>query len=102
MSLLEDEDDDPERGRERQQVQHHRLDRQQDRAERTCEQDQRQDHHECEHVREVPVERVHEVAVDCRNPRERAVRAIERLIRAIHDSLDPGRRPIDCRERLDE
>ena len=46
VALLEDEDDDPEGGGERDEVEQHGLDREHDRAERAGEQDQRQDQDE--------------------------------------------------------
>ena len=63
VPLLEDEHDDPVRGHQGDEVQDDRLDRQQDRAERTGEQDECQQHDEPEHVREVRVDRRYEVAV---------------------------------------
>ena len=88
MTLLEDEHDDPERGRERDQVEDRGLDRQHDRPERTGEQDQREDHDEREHVREVPVDRVDEVAVDGWRAAERRGRA--RRVRRWRDRRRPG------------
>ena len=76
MSLLEDEDDDPEGGGERDQVQHHGLDCEHDRAERPREQDQRQDQDEGEHVGEAAEQGVQEVAVDRGDAGQRAVGAL--------------------------
>ena len=72
MSLLEDEDDDPERRGEREDVEHHGLDREHDRAERPGEQDQRQEQDEREHVGEAAEQGVQEVAVDRGDAGQRA------------------------------
>ena len=49
MTLLEDEDDDPERGAEGQEVEDDRLDAEEHRAERAHQQDEREHDHEREH-----------------------------------------------------
>ena len=63
VALLEDEDDDAVGGAERDEVQEHRLQRQDDRAERAHQQQVRQDQHEEHDVRELPVDGLDEVAL---------------------------------------
>ena len=72
------------------EVEHDGLEREHDRAKRACEQDQRQDQQQSEHVGEAAEERMDEVAVHCRHPGERAVRAL-RACRVR------GRRSSECR-----
>ena len=91
VPLLEDEHDDAEGRRERDEVEHDGLEREHDRAKRACEQDQRQDQDQSEHVGEAAEERMDEVAVDCRHPGERAVRALQPVVCAVDDRLDAGR-----------
>ena len=63
------------------QVQDDGLDRQHDRPERAREQDERQQHDEAEHVREVRVDRGDEVAVLAGDAAERAVGSLQRRAR---------------------
>ena len=100
--MLEDEDDDPERAGERDEVQHDRLDREHDRAERPREQDHRQEQDEPEHVREAAEQRVQEVAVDRGQSGHRAVRPFQARVGAVDGRLDAGSRAVDRGERLDE
>ena len=74
VALLEDEDDDPVRRAERDEVEDRGLDRQHDRAERARQEDERQEENEREDVDEVPVDGVDEVAVDGRQAAERRAR----------------------------
>ena len=69
VSLLEDEDDDPVGGAERDEVEDRGLQRQHERAEGAREQDQREQEHEAEHVGEVRVDGADEVAFLGRRPR---------------------------------
>ena len=102
VALLEDEDDDPVRRAERDEVQHDRLQRQQQRAEGAREQEIGEQDHEAEHVREVAVDRVHEVAILRRDAAERRVGARERSIGAADRRADGLVRAVGARDRLDE
>ena len=97
VALLEDEDDDPEGGGEREQVQQHCLDREHDRAERARQQDQRQQQHERQHVGEAAEQGVQEVAVDRGDAGQRAVGPLEARVGAVDDRLDAGSGAVDRR-----
>ena len=71
MAVLEDEHDDPVCRAQRDQVQQHGLQRQQDRAECASQQDVREDQDEEQDVRELAVDGVHEVPVLRSNSAER-------------------------------
>jgi hypothetical protein len=88
VAILEDEDDHPERCGERDEVQQRCLDREHERAEGAREQDQRQHDHEGEHVGEVAVDGVYEVAVGRGRSAERRARALQRVVDAVDDGLD--------------
>ena len=75
VALLEDEHDDPERRGEREQVQQHGLERQDERAERPGEQDQGQQHDQGDGVGEAAGQRVQEVTVGRGDAGESAVRS---------------------------
>ena len=102
VAVLKDDDDESERRGEREEVEDHGLEREHDRAERACEQDQREDEHEREKVREVAVDGVDEVSVDRRDAAECAVGARECGVGVVDDGLDSGCGAVDGRDRLDE
>ena len=112
VALLEDEDHDAVGAAERDQVEDDRLQRQHDRPERPGEQDESEHDHEEQHLPEVAVDGVHEVAFlgrraaerqrhtrRPRRPRRRAARVSWRFEMTSAALL---RRSVGCRERLDQ
>ena len=109
VALLEDEDDDPVGRPERDEVQDHGLQRQDQRPERPREQDVGEQDHEAEHVGEVRVDGLDEVAIlggrrrrgDPRSGRRATAgaRVLERRDRAAATAWTA---PSVERERLDQ
>jgi hypothetical protein len=79
VALLEDEDDDPERGAERDEVQDDCLQREEHRAESTHQEQERQQDDEGENERELAVDRVDEVALLGGDPAEGQPGAVPEL-----------------------
>src|SRR4051794_5696395 len=75
------------------------LDGAQDRAERTREQDQREEQDAGEHVGEAAEQGVQEVAVDRGDAGQRAVCSPECRVGAVDDRLDAGGGAVDRGER---
>ena len=82
MAILEHEHQRAERGADREQVHHDRLDRQHDRAEEHEQHDDRREHHEQDRAGRLPDDEVDRVEVDRREPGDQQLAAGRRRQRA--------------------